>query len=86
MVERQMWASGVNQEVTIGLNSDASAVALQDAWDTMHPVVQSGAVQEADSLTLEHLTLRTASEQDSPTRLANEQEPAASENRTPGRD
>jgi len=73
-------------EVAIGLNSVASAVALQDAWDTMYSVVQGGAVQEADSLTLEHLTMRTASEQDSPPRLANEQEPAVSPNRKPDRD
>jgi len=85
-LEHQLWASGVDQEIAIALNSVASAVALQDAWDTMHPVVQGDAVQEADSLTLENLTLRAASEQDSPTRLANEHEPVVPQNRRPERD
>jgi len=85
-IEHQDWVDGVLQAVHVGLNSAAMATAAEDAaelaaptalWQSLFPEQQQQAapIRDADNLTLENLTIRDPSEQNSPTRLVGDEEP-----------
>lgn len=85
-MEHQDWVDGIVQAVHVGLNSAAIAVAAEDAaepaapvglWQSLFPEQQQQAapIRDADDLTLEGLTIRDPSEQNSPTRLVGDEEP-----------